>query len=312
MPGGTQVLGFGSISVDNIIYVDQPLKNGKGRITGRMAEHGGNVATALVAVARLGGRAAFIGWLGVEPQQALSAQDLEKHGVDTSFAPRHPNARAIEAVITVGSDGERFIAYDDDVMHGTSDAISDEILSQARVLMIDGYATHALEVVSRARRLGASVVADIEWTIGSATDALMQLVDHLVLPIAFARMHTGESEVSAILRRLWSAERRAVVLTDGEKGSYVLQKGDPIIWHIPAYKATAVDTTGAGDCFHGAYAFALTQGKLPVAAALFANAAAAISVTGQGGRKALPDGSACALKMQREVSVLPVPIAQSG
>ena len=63
MTAALQVLGFGSISVDDIIYVDQPLKRGKGRVTNRITEHGGNVATALVAVARLGGRAGFIGWL---------------------------------------------------------------------------------------------------------------------------------------------------------------------------------------------------------------------------------------------------------
>ena len=41
------------------------------------------------------------------------------------------------------------------------------------------------------------------------------------------------------------------------------QKGDAVLWHIPAYRVRAVDTTGAGDCFHGAYAFALTEGKPP-------------------------------------------------
>ena len=57
------VLGFGAVTVDDIIYVDRPLSAGKGKVTRRVTDHGGNVATALVAVARLGGRAGFIGWL---------------------------------------------------------------------------------------------------------------------------------------------------------------------------------------------------------------------------------------------------------
>ncbi len=308
MTRALQVLGFGAIAVDDIIYVDRPLKDGKGKITSRITDHGGNVATALVAVARLGGRAGFIGWLSDQPPDDLSARELERNGVDISFAPRRPDARPIRSVITVGSDGDRFIAYDDDVPHGTSDTLADDTLVQAQVLMIDGYATHAHAVVARARNLGLVVVADIEWTIGPATESLMGLSDHLVLPYEFGQAHTGESNAAAILRKLWSDDRAAVVLTDGDNGAYIRQKGDAILWHIPAYTVEAVDTTGAGDCFHGAYAFALTEGKSPIACALYATAAAAISVTGQGGRRALPDHSACLLRMEREDAIVPKPI----
>jgi sugar/nucleoside kinase (ribokinase family) len=304
-----QVLGFGAMAVDDIIYVDRPLSAGKGKVTSRITDHGGNVATALVAVAKLGGRAGFIGWLSDQPLNDLSARELERYGVDTSFAPRRPDAGAIRSVITVGPDGDRFIAYDDDVPHGTSDTLADDTLAQAQVLMIDGYATHAHTVVVRARKLGLVVVADIEWTIGVATEAVMDLADHLVLPYGFAQSHTGESNAAAILRKLWSDDRAAVVLTDGDQGAYIRQKGDAVLWRIPAYKVRAVDTTGAGDCFHGAYAFALTEGKSPVACALFATAAAAISVMGQGGRMALPGHSACLARMAGEDAPAPIPIA---
>ena len=110
-----------------------------------------------------------------------------------------------------------------------------------------------------------------------------------MLPIGFARSWTGERSPAAILERLWSPDRAAVVLTDGERGSYLRQRGDGRLWHVPACKVTAVDTTGAGDCFHGAYALALTEGRPPLEAARFATAAAGLSVTGQGGRRALPD-----------------------
>lgn len=304
-----QVLGFGAISVDDILYVDRPLNAGKGKVTCRITDHGGNVATALVAVAMLGGRAGFIGWLSDQPRNDLSARELERHGVDISFAPRHPDARAIRAVITVGPDGDRFIAYDDDVPHGTSDTLADDTLAQAQVLLIDGYATHAHAVVARARKLGLAVVADIEWTIGEATETMIGLSDHLVLPYGFAQSFTGECNAAAILHKLWSDDRAAVVLTDGDQGAYLWQKGDAVLWHIPAYKVTAVDTTGAGDCFHGAYAFALSQAKSPIACALYATAAAAISVTGQGGRKALPGHAACLARMAAEDAPVPIPIA---
>ena len=91
-------------------------------------------------------------------------------------------------------------------------------------------------VVARARKLGLAVVADIEWTIGPATERLIGLADHLVLPLEFAQTYTGESEPTAILRKLWSDDRAAVVLTDGDRGAYVRQKDDVVLWHVPAHK----------------------------------------------------------------------------
>ena len=142
-----------------------------------------------------------------QPPNDESARELERQGVDISSAPRRSDAKAIRAVITVGPDGERFIAYDDDVPHGTSHTLANDTLAQARVLMIDGYATHAPAVVARARKLGLAVVADIEWTIGPATDSLMSLANHLVLPYGFGQAYAGEDNAAAILRRLWSDDR---------------------------------------------------------------------------------------------------------
>jgi sugar/nucleoside kinase (ribokinase family) len=310
MARNLQVLGFGAIAIDDIIYVDRPLSAGKGRVTSRITDHGGNVATALVAVARLGGRAGYIGWLCDKPDGSLSARELERHGVDTSFSPRRADAKAIQSVIIVGSDGERFIAFDDNVPHGTSDTLADETLAQAKVLLVDAYAVHSPAIAARARRLGLDVVADIEWTEGATTDTLIGLSNHLVLPRAFAETFSGESGIAAIMGSLWSDDRAAVVVTEGGKGAYVRQKGDNAVWHIPAHKVSAVDTTGAGDCFHGAYALALAEGKPPLECVLFANAAAAIAVTGQGGRMALPDRSACLSMMSKAGAPVPAQISR--
>ncbi|EJC83682.1 sugar kinase, ribokinase [Rhizobium leguminosarum bv. trifolii WSM2297] len=303
-----QVLGFGALAIDDIIYVDRALSAGKGKVTKRAMDHGGNVATALVAVARLGGRASFIGWLGDDPATDLAGAELERDGVDISLAPRHADAAPIRSVIMVGPDGDRFIAYDDDVLHGTSDGLPDEVLMRAPVLLIDGYATHSERVVARARVLGLAVIADIEWTVGPATDRILAFADHLVLPLAFAREYTGEGDPATILEKLWSGDRSAVVLTDGECGTYLRQKDDAIRWHLPAYKVQAVDTTGAGDCFHGAYALALAEGKSPLDCVAYATAAAAISVTARGGRMGLPDNRTCLAWMAAENAPVPLPI----
>lgn len=302
------MLGFGAMTIDDLIYVDRPLAAGKAKVTARVLAYGGNVATALVAVARLGGEAGFIGWLGDGSLDDPGAAELEREGVDVARAPRRGDARSTRSLITVAPDGERFIAYDDEVPHGTDAALPDATLAAGRVLLVDGYATASLGVVERARALGLAVVADVEWTAGAATDRLMALADHLVLPIGFGRSWTGEASPTGVLERLWSEDRAAAVVTDGERGCYVRQWGDGVLWHVPAHAVQAVDTTGAGDCFHGAYAFALTEGKAPLDAVRYATAAAAISVTGRGGRQALPGHAACLAKLAEAVA--PVPVAR--
>lgn len=310
MGRGRQILGFGALSADRILYVDRPFSEGKGRVTGKAMDFGGNVGTALVAAARLGGNAGFIGWLSLDPAADPSGAELERNGVTIHDAPRRADARAVQSTIIVTPDGERFIAFDDDIPHGTDAMLTDAVLGKAGVLLVDSYATCAVATVQRARQLGLAVVADIEWTVGPDTDALMAACNHLVLPLAFGQSVTGLDAPDEILRALWSDDRDAVVLTDGARGAYVGQRGDRTLWHVPAHPVVAIDTTGAGDCFHGAYALGLAEGRAPLSAAAYATAAAAISVTGRGGRAALPGHDACLALMT--TGTAPTPLAASA
>lgn len=312
MGRGRHILGFGALSVDRILYVDRPFGAGKGRVVKKLTDFGGNVGTALVAAAKLGGNASFIGWLSLDPKADASGDQLAQNGVAISDAPRRADARAVQSTIIVAPDGERFIAFDDDIPHGTDDALADAVLARAGVLLVDSYACHSVSVVARARRMGVWVVADVEWTTGPDTDALIAACDHLVLPLHFGKSLTCLEAPGEILHALWSDDREAVVLTDGGRGAYVRQRGDHAFWHVPAHPVVAVDTTGAGDCFHGAYALALVGGKSPLACAEYAAAAAAISVTGRGGRAALPDHAACLTLMARGPVSTPLIATASG
>ena len=289
MKEALQLIGFGSIAIDDIVYVDQSLPLGKGKVIKRVSAHGGNIATALVAAARLGARAGFVGWLNTDIDADQSAADLSANHVDISYAPRHKDAHPIRSTITVGADGDRFIAYDDDVMIGTSQNLADDILHNATVLLVDSYAVSSLSVVERAVKYGVAVVGDIEWSRGAQTDRLLALCDHLVLPLGYARQLTGLHDTHEILSALWAETRSALILTDGAEGSFLRQKGDARLWHLPAFDVHVVDTTGAGDCYHGGYAYGLIKGYEPLRSAMLAGAAASLSVTALGGRAALPE-----------------------
>ena len=106
-----------------------------------------------------------------------------------------------------------------------------------------------------------------------------------------------------MLSGLWSGERSAVVVTEGDGGAYVRQRCDDALWHVPAHSVSVVDTTGAGDCSH-----ALAEGKPPIECVLFATAAAAIPVTGRGGRRALPGRDQCLALLGGAAAPVPVPM----
>lgn len=303
MAGG--VIGFGAASVDRLIVVDAPLAAGKGRIVSETLSYGGNVATALAAAARLGARTEWLGWLG--DNDGGVAADLEAHGVSTARAGRSPTAGPIQATVVVGSDGERFIAYDDAVHHGASADAVMKALEDAAVLLVDAYAVYAIDLVEAAREHGVAVVGDVEWGEGLGLARLLAACDHLILPLAAGRRFTGQDDPSDAVRALWTHDRRLVALTDGANGMWIKfeDKDEPRVLH--AHAVTVIDTTGCGDVLHGAYAAFLAEGTCPREAISWANAAAALAAMDVGGRSALPDragidwllrsGAACAVLM---------------
>jgi sugar/nucleoside kinase (ribokinase family) len=284
MEGRLDIVGFGSVSLDEILYVDCPLSNGKGRIVERRVDHGGNVGTALVAAAALGARAGFVGWLSSAPSYASVSRSLAEHGVDITRCSFSPTADPICATVIVGNDGERFIAYSDASAAGPKENLVSADWQGASVLLVDSHAASSLDAVRLAVNSGLDVVADIEWSSGPETLQLMSLTHHLVLPWEFAVSQSGTEDPHRMLESLWSIDRRSVVVTHGIHGAYVRSDDDGTRWHVPAHAMNAVDTTGCGDWFHGAYAVALARGSAALERVRFATAAAGIAAEGRGGR----------------------------
>jgi sugar/nucleoside kinase (ribokinase family) len=129
------------------------------------------------------------------------------------------------------------------------------------------------------------VVADVEAEVESAS---LKQVQHLVLPMAFARQLTGEMEPAAIVTALWNDRRATVVVTDGADGMWFRDAARAECQYQPSFEVPVVDTTGCGDVFHGAYAVALARGWDALERVRFAAAAGAICATGRGGRGHLP------------------------
>ena len=103
-----------------------------------------------------------------------------------------------------------------------------------------------------------------------------------------AAVITNKKSPDEILKALDAERRICTVITDGNRGCWFNEKDQPI-FHMPAFKVDAVDTTGCGDVFHGAYAAALIRGETIPTAVLQASAAAAIKATKPGGRHGIPN-----------------------
>jgi ribokinase len=288
------VLGFGAVAVDDLIYLDgYPAPDSKVLICDERREGGGLAGTALVAAARLGARAAYAGVLGDDELSRFTLAELARDGVDCTLVQRQPGARPYHSTIIVDrSTGQRTIlASAAGVTSPAAGSFSADIIAGCRVLFVDStVAAFALEAVRLAHQRGIPVVADLERLSGPEVLELARQVDHLIVGTGFAGHVTGESEPAAMVRALRRPAQAACVVTAGERGCwYAASETGDEVRHVPACRVQAVDTTGCGDVFHGAYAACIARGASVARAVEVANTAAGLKATRPGGRSGIPD-----------------------
>lgn len=292
------VLGLGSATIDDILYIDHfPQVDTKQQAQRAERFGGGLTATALVAVARLGKRAVFAGRMGRDDASRWVVDDLARDGVDVSAVVYDEAARPIQAWIMVEPPprSTRTILYTVPEIHGAHPSLPDaDLICSARCLMVDDFGlTGHIRAARLARAVGIPVVGDFERLQTPGLADLLGLVDHLIVSQRFALALTGAATPGeAALALFKSAPDRALAcVTAGDAGSWYTTNGI-ILEHQSAFPVEAVDTTGCGDVFHGAYMVALIDG-LPMQQRIrFAAAAAAIKATRTGGRMGIPTRAA--------------------
>jgi len=289
------VLGFGAVAVDDLVYVDHyPVPGSKLAIQARRREGGGLAGTALVAAARLGASAAYCGVLGDDELSSFTLEELAREGVDCSPVLRRAGARPFHSLVIVDrSTAGRTILYTaDGVSQPGAEEITRELIANCRVLFLDHTVAQAgPRAAELAHRHGIPVVGDIEREIGPGLPELMRGIDHLIVGTDLAERLSGENEPAAMLRALSGEARACCVVTAGERGCWYQERGGKVR-HVTAFKVQVADTTGCGDVFHGAYAACLAQGESVDMAVRIATAAAGIKATQPGGRSGIPDRAA--------------------
>jgi sulfofructose kinase len=289
MPTSWDVLGIGCVAVDDLIYVDQvAVPDSKQPVREVRRQGGGNTATALVAVARLGASAAYCASLGHDDLSDYSVQALEREGVDCSLCSRTGAGRPFHSfIIAERATHTRTILYETGVVAPPLEAVRPAV-ERCRVLLVDHFAgLTGLEAARLARGLAIPVVADVEDESRPGAEALLDEADHLIIGQALARRLTGAADVPAMLRALSRPHRVCCAVTAGEAGCWFAERGGPAHFQA-AFRVEVADSTGCGDVFHGAYAAGLARGESVARAIEQASAVAALKAAHPGGRAGIP------------------------
>ncbi|WP_105644752.1 sugar kinase [Cronobacter malonaticus] len=286
------------IAVQDRIYTLEALPHEGGKYVAQQYRDvgGGPAATAAVAAARLGAQVDFIGRVGDDATGAQLFAELESLGVNTTRARQITGARSSQSAILVDAAGERVIvnypspdlpddaSWLDDIDFGRYDAVL------ADVRWHDG-ATRALTL---ARRAGVMTLLDGDVTPQDIR-SLVALSDHAAfsapglarLAPGLARLAPGLAPQDA-LKTTKTLTNGHVYVTLGKEGCLWLENDDTL-HRQSGFTVETVDTTGAGDVFHGALAVMLARGESPQEAVRFASAVAALKCTRPGGRAGIPD-----------------------
>ena len=279
------VLSVGYACVDiNFNTPHHPSSDEKVRALSMHSCGGGPAANAAVAVARLGGRAGFSGYLGKDPFGDSHLRELMEEGVTTSGVYRGEAPTPV-ASVTIKPGGERSIVdYRSPSAIVPEDAIR---LSDynPKVLLVDGHQPLlSAQLINEARQVGCPSILDA-GSVHDGTRLLFNKVDYLITSEKFAREFSGEDDPRTALASL-DGTAAFVAVTWGADGVYWQDASGQ--HHMPAFDIDPIDTTGAGDAFHGAFALGLAKQLKPNQNLRRASATAALTCLQKGARTAFP------------------------
>lgn len=253
---------------------------------------GGPAANAAVCVSRLGGRAAFCGYLGNDLFGEAHINELICEAVDTRWIVRGSAPSPVSQILAKPDGTRSVVNYKGDTRWLVADAVT--ISEYPRVLLFDGHEPLlSIRLNAWAKECGIPTVLDA-GSLHQGTKTLASEVDYLVASEKFARHYTACENLDIALERM-AELGNTVVITRGEQGLIWFRDGE--FGSLDAFTVATVDSTGAGDAFHGAFALAIAQKQTWVQLLQFASAAGALSCTRLGARSSLPTADAVAALM---------------
>ena len=284
------IVGIGYPCIDCLVNVDRiPLGNTGAPMHANSWQGGGKVSSAMVAAARLGARVGMMGVVGDDIFGRFCREDFVRHGIDVSHLIADPNTRTGFSVpISELETGDRNIIYRPGNCRAmTIDDLDRDYLCAAPYLHLESANPVTRQAARWVREAGGKVGFDVE-RLYPDLEALTPEIDVYIASEDCYRSQYGQStDYEAACRAVQARGPEIVVFTLGPGGS-VGVAGDAY-FEAPTLTIAPVDTTGAGDVYHGAFLYGLAQGWDPAYVARFSNVVAAIKCLRMGGRAGLPD-----------------------
>jgi len=294
-PPALDIVGLGMTTLDVLIRLGElPTWEHGARIDAFGLDGGGPVGTACVAAARLGARVGFVGIAGNDAVAELKLQSLRENGVDASRVVVRERPETQVVIVLVNEEtGERVFSglrgFGDDALRPAE--LDRAYLTSAQWLHLDGsHAEAALSAAQWMHEAGRRVCIDCGKTEADSVPPqlreLLRHVDVLICGSGFGRALTGYADPWAAGEAALACGPRLVVQTEGVQGSYTVAADER--FRTPAFPVEVLDTTGAGDVFHGAYLVGLLRGWPLGTIAEFATAVSALKCAHLGGRRGSP------------------------
>jgi sulfofructose kinase len=295
------LVGVGLNATDTLILVSHfPAYAGKVAIEQEILSPGGQVASALATVAHLGKRVKYIGTVGDDARGEVQLQSLRETGINLDDVEVRANCPNQTAYIVIDrSTGERTVFWSrPECLRLEPESITPEKIAGARMLHIDGHDTPAVEKAANiARGLGIPVSVDVD-SVYHGFDRVLGSTDYLVASSEFPGQWTSQRDPFRALELIQQEYgMKVAAMTLGAHGA--LARSDGRFVYSPAFVVNCVDTTGAGDVFHGAFCYAVLEGMSLADALEFSNAMAALNCTKLGARGGIATFSEARALMER-------------
>ena len=251
---------------------------------------GGNALNAAIGIVRLGGRASICGPMGDagETSSRYIFDKLADEGIETKHIVHMPGLVTPISSIMIDPSGERtIVTFRDPQLWKVHLPDADELLEDCHAILTENRcAEFCTELCVEARRRGIPVVVDVDRTM-SLREGLLTASSHLVFSSEALQSTAGMADDGEALKKIASLTPSFLAGTQGPQGTLWLDDKQNL-QRTSAFPVHTVDTLGAGDVFHGAFALAITEKQDIPAALRFASAAAALKCTRFGGAFAAP------------------------
>lgn len=284
-------VGLGLCALDFSFLVNRyPRLDEKIEAASFSRQGGGPVPTALCTLSKFGIKCSFVGKCGTDHDGMALRDDLKRFGVDTKRLILDTDSRTPRAFIIVDRDtGKRTVILDRTESSVFSpDELDISFIRKADYLLLDGREPDAaITAAMLVKKAGGEVILDAGSPRKNIAD-LLAYVDHLVVSNRFSIDFTQEVDPGKAALELAHMGFKSVVITSGLKGCVGATPDGDLI-EQDAFEVDTVDTTGAGDVFHGAYVYGLIKKWALQQILEFASAAAALKCTRLGGRRGIPE-----------------------